>query len=718
MNDKNKKIPLDAKLLSYAIIELNISRRNVAIYPKEHPSMERSLTRAFDFLKQLFQFRHEITLGIAKDTIIVDEYQLDKKNPVYQEFALNLNKIHVASVTFKNGLTKDELYQFNCFILEKMDHLPVTKVKEVFEKNNFPHVVVVFIDYGTFSFKTSETDQTTKEIPLWEKYIYGLIKNTLQNEDIADAVRDIPPETFSNLLNKCSEAEIKEETYDRVITAYMRSSPQRTFSGQDCKRMFEFLNLLRPDLKKKFFSSSVRTFSQDIDLTNRALAEMPFEDIIAFLDAANEQRIALPQNLMDLITSLTAGSHGYIGDVQLHETLVLDDVFLPPDSAELLKKDNFEKLLSDKYQQDIQQLFVLNTSDLKTSQLIELEHEFFDELIDQRFNQIILELLRSEIVSEIEYRSLVNIMRKQTEQLLWLGQFGQFVEILKILEMNKALHRFPDINADALEYYHSSDFIGLLVNSLRILGRQKRREIAMICEYYRQKLIPYFMDALAEEDSQVIRRFLMDLLKQFGDELIPEALKRLADKRWFVKRNMLYMLAETGSKEMADQIKPYCRNENPKVSLAAMKCLLSIGDSYAIEMLRELLDSKEKEKIHQAVLLASSFRTKEVVGELIALLQKQEISGADIQDKIPIIRALGEIGDPQTVEVLRTSLAGKSILYRGITERLREEIYKTLKNYPYESVRDLIEEGLNSKNEVIRAESHHLKRKHSLDGNR
>jgi HEAT repeat protein len=221
------------------------------------------------------------------------------------------------------------------------------------------------------------------------------------------------------------------------------------------------------------------------------------------------------------------------------------------------------------------------------------------------------------------------------------------------------------------------------------------------------------MDALAEEDSQVIRRFLMDLLKQFGDELIPEALKRLADERWFVKRNMLYMLAETSSKEVAEQIKPYCRNENPKVSLAAMKCLLSIGDSYAIEMLREFLDSKEKEKIHQAVWLASSFRTKEVVGGLIALLQKQEISGSDIQDKIPIIRALGEIGDPQTVEVLRTSLAGKSILYRGITERLREEIYKTLKNYPYESVRDLIEEGLNSKNEVIRTESHRLKRQRS-----
>ncbi|MDQ7788221.1 MAG: HEAT repeat domain-containing protein [Thermodesulfovibrionales bacterium] len=713
MNDNNKKIPLDAKLLSYAIIELNISRRNVAIYPQEHPSMERSLMRAFDFLKQLFQLRPEITFGIAKDTIIVDEYQLDKKNPVYQEFALSLNKIHIASVTFKNGLTKDELYQFNCFLLEKIDHLPVTKVREVFKKNSFPHVAVVFIDYGTFSFKTSTTDQTTREIPLWEKYVYGLIKNPLQTEDITDAVRDIPPETFSNLLNKFSDAEIKEETYDRVITAYMRSSPQRTFSGQDCKRMFEFFNRLKPDLKKKFLSSSIRTFSQDKNLANQALAEMPFKDIIAFLDSAIEQRITVPQHLMDLITSLVPSSHGNIGDVLLHETVVLDDVLIPTDSAELLKKKNFEKLLSDKYQQDIQQLFVLHTSDLKTSQLIELEHEFIDELIDQRFNQIILELLRSETLSEIEYRSLVNIMRQQTEHLLWLGQFGQFVEILKILEINQALHRFPDINADALQYYHSSDFLALLVNSLRVLGRQKRREVAMICEYYRHKLIPYFMDALAEEDSQVIRRFLMDQLKRFGDKLIPEAMKRLADERWFVKRNVLYMLAETGAKEVTDQIKTCCRHENPKVSLAAMKYLLNTGDNYAIEMLREFLDSKEKEKIHQGVLLAGSFRIKEVVGELTALLQKQEISGSDIQDKIPVVRALGEIGDPQTVKVLQALLTGKSILYRGITEQLREEIYKTLKNYPYESIRNLIEEGVNSKNEVIRTESDSLKRKYS-----
>ena len=50
-------------------------------------------------------------------------------------------------------------------------------------------------------------------------------------------------------------------------------------------------------------------------------------------------------------------------------------------------------------------------------------------------------------------------------------------------------------------------------------------------------------------------------------------------------------------------------------------------------------------------------------------------------------------------------LSGKSILFKGIAEKLREEIYGTLKNYPYEHVSDLIEAGLESKNESIREES-------------
>ncbi len=87
------------------------------------------------------------------------------------------------------------------------------------------------------------------------------------------------------------------------------------------------------------------------------------------------------------------------------------------------------------------------------------------------------------------------------------------------------------------------------------------------------------------------------------------------------------------------------------------------------------------------------------------MLKKRAISGADLYNKIPIVKALGCIGDPCALDALRDLLSGKSIFFKGIAEKLREEIYGTLKNYPYEHISDLIEAGLISKNEFIREES-------------
>jgi len=65
MNDKKENLPLDTRLLSDAIIELNISRHNVSIYPRNHPIVEKSLNRAFDFLQKLFELRQEMATPLS-----------------------------------------------------------------------------------------------------------------------------------------------------------------------------------------------------------------------------------------------------------------------------------------------------------------------------------------------------------------------------------------------------------------------------------------------------------------------------------------------------------------------------------------------------------------------------------------------------------------------------------------------------------------------------
>ena len=52
---EEEKFPLDARLLSEAVIELNISRRSVGLYPPGHSFITSAIDRAFDLLQKLFQ---------------------------------------------------------------------------------------------------------------------------------------------------------------------------------------------------------------------------------------------------------------------------------------------------------------------------------------------------------------------------------------------------------------------------------------------------------------------------------------------------------------------------------------------------------------------------------------------------------------------------------------------------------------------------------------
>ena len=133
--------------------------------------------------------------------------------------------------------------------------------------------------------------------------------------------------------------------------------------------------------------------------------------------------------------------------------------------------------------------------------------------------------------------------------------------------------------------------------------------------------------------------------------MIPEAVKRLNDTRWFVKRNMLYILRDVDIKEVSEYIRPYCQDKNPKVSRTALECLLNVKDRYAIEAIREHLASSSEELFQQALTLSGSFKIKESVVDLIRLLNKQAVTGADILNKIPIVGLSGDMHDPRALDV-------------------------------------------------------------------
>ena len=705
MRHEREKLPLDAKLLGDAIIELNISRRNVAIYPKGHPSVARSLKKAYDFLQKLFELRAEISFAIAKETIIIDDYYLDKKNPVYREFALHLSRLNIASVTFTTGISEEEIYTFHKLLADKAEDISKEEFAEKIVKANLIHIRINTVNYDAFSFQNGKTREDADKGALWEKYVYGLLEGTLRTEDVSDTVREVPPEMLAAYINKIAPGSLKEKSYDHVITSYMRRSSERAFSGSDLKRVMDFISSLRPELKKQFLSSATHNISQDMISAEEALRDTPIERITELLSLVNEQKLIIPDALKNLLDKFSTLEKKGFGDVALKNDVLVDDVLLSAGIINLLDKGNFEAYVTDTYQNEIEKLLDFDARDLMVEEMEEIERGCIDEVVDRDYSNTLIELLAHDLLTEEEYRSFVETLKEQGVQFLETGQYNEILKIFDRLEKNLDEGRYPGIAGEALNHFRSDDFMENVIASFRIIGRLMRDEAVKLSDFYGESLIPRLMDALSDEESQSVRGFLISLIVHFGETAIDEAIKRLGDTRWFIKRNMIHILSQIESEEVLPHVRVYCRHENIRVSIEATKCLLKFGDSYGVNVIREWLLSDNRDLTEPAISLSGSFRLREVVPDLAGILRKKAISRTDFIAKIPIVKALGEIGDPEALPALREMLSLRSILFKGSVDSLKEEIYRSLKNYPYESIRTIVEEGLVSKNEIIKRES-------------
>jgi hypothetical protein len=211
-----REIPLDTRLLSDAVIELNISRKNVGIYPPGHIQITKSIDRAYEVLIKLFEIRKEMTLGVAKDTLFVGQDYLDRRNPVYRDFALSMNQQGIAAVTFIRGLDREEMVRFHRIISAKPDEIvTMGGIAKVVENAGLPHIRVMAIDYA--SFHLTEEKEIFKSQPkpgdkkddtpgggVWQDFVSLLSSGALATSGEGVSLKDsaqIDPAELAKLLN-------------------------------------------------------------------------------------------------------------------------------------------------------------------------------------------------------------------------------------------------------------------------------------------------------------------------------------------------------------------------------------------------------------------------------------------------------------------------------------------------------------------------------------
>ena len=698
---KQEKLPIDAKLLSGVVIELNISRRSVGLYPHDHPITRQSIKNAFENLQKLFELRSSITLGITKDTLIIDEYTLDKKNPVFREFALALHNKGISGVTFISGITEDELLALHEILVAK-DLPPGQGVLELADNKGLRHIRLSLIDLSKFRFVEDAARKDDTGNVVWEDYIYGLLEGKLADKDSEGFISNIPPEAVALLINSYNLDDAPAESYERIVTAYIRRKEGQGLNKEAFNRFVSFLNNLSPETKAQFLSRASKYLNLDDTDINNLLRDISPNDIDRIVNVF-EKHSALPESLRNLIDKLSESRKDkQLFDITVKYDTVVHDIELDENIVKLFEEDHFKVFVSKDYQRELEEMLKIPES-LKTYLSSDIEKSCSAEALDDSILGIMLELVNFESISSEDYLSLLTKISELGDIFLDTGRLRQINDIYNVLYQHSLAGNFKNEAAAMVEhFFHSDSFIARFIHATRLWGRNDREATLMLAKNLERYLMHPLLEALSEEPEQAIRKLLLSILSGLGSDVLTVALKKLHDERWYVVRNMIYLIRECGGVQYAKEVRQFAKHKNKKVSFEVIKTLLHFNTPDAFSHLRQYLTSSDPGLRNQAVGLASAYRVSEAVPYLLDILKKKDLVGKDLYYKIPAVKALGKIGDPMAIEVLIMLYNSKSFLFKGAFDELRVEIFKSLENYSFESVKPLLQIGQMSKNEEIR----------------
>jgi hypothetical protein len=518
------EVPLDTRVLADAIIELNISRKNVGIYPPGHIQISKSVDRVFDTLKRLFEIRPEMTLGVAQDTLLVGRDYLDKTNPVYRDFALSLSQLGIATVTFAAGLTKEELVRFHGILTTKPEETrSLGGIEKMMSDASIEHVRIVGIDYRSFHVTEEQeitqphtTANRSSGSDIWQDFVSLLSEGNLAATGEGVSLRDaeqIEPAELARLLNEHKmDAAAAVESYDRIISDYIRgAAEQKQMTREQTDSAFRLNNLLKdlhPDLRKQFLSVAFQRISAAPPgtVSEEIIGGMTDNMVIEMLGQASEEGREISPTLTGLIGKLSgtgpAARTGRAPAAAVHQQSGFGVPEVPPEQMQkLFDRERYEEYVPREYEAMLRQMTASSSAVDDPFPLEEELKTLEDGNLDFQIGRALLAFLEEDL-SEEDYREFAGKLAAVAPGFLETGNFELLFDISESLRrhaLEKPVEGIRAAAGEARRIFSEPSFIEKAVHSFEVWMREKGQEASGLIRSLGPDTVPGLMDIFSRD---------------------------------------------------------------------------------------------------------------------------------------------------------------------------------------------------------------------------
>lgn len=682
---------------SRLILELNIACRNSRAYPKGHPVIAASLSKALNAYEELLRNHEELVLGVTNDSLMVDGIVLEKSNRVYQGFSRALFERGIGALLLHSGLTTEELNNFTVILGLKREQInQYGGIEQIWAKSGITAMSIRPIRYDLF--RTVDLDAGTADDEnesgegLWDKFARELTVGELSyGSDVS-----LDPEIVAKVLNQqYASGAITETEVRRAIADFLESSDNKLSveddPGQSLDKLGSFISNLTPELRRDFFESTFGNYSKKLKTASEhILNKLSGAAILETLEDINQNRLTVSPVVSGLLKRLGQ-------DANPPQNIVKTTEYELSSKMKAIFREQASEFTPDDYQKNLDHII---SSDRITGLEIERVPDLLSTMesrdIEDSIGKILMNLIKDGGGTPEERDMLLQNFSDRFGFVLQTGDFGQLHKMID--QINDGT--FPTELQNLLQdEYGRRDFLEEILDGLTVWGKPRYADIRSLIHKIDGHFVEAILDRLAEEKNMSLRRFYMDSLIEMGPVTKVPILNRLFDKRWYFLRNLLVILSAQNDPSVVSHIRPLLKSD-PRLRNEVLKTLVRFGDPLAEKEILADLGSQNPELQAAAIKLAEQCTSPGIVTRLATMLTDVGFSKTDCDRKCSIVNTLGEIGRAEVLPDFAKILSSWSLIYPRQLARLKTAIILSLPKYPPTVSIPVLERIANSSGEL------------------
>ena len=318
---------------------------------------------------------------------------------------------------------------------------------------------------------------------------------------------------------------------------------------------------------------------------------------------------------------------------------------------------------------------------------------------------ILLEILALEKDPQ-PFQNTVQVLEKVLDALISWGEFKKANDLLTRLNIILNTYELLDWQAKAIQQILEKvgeesriEKIGQIIDKGEGVNLD---EVSSYLLLLRPNAINPLIKVLGELNNSKARRMLCEVLVELGKNKVELIAPHIEDHRWFLVRNIAYILGRIGKEISLPYIQKALSHIEPRVRREAVQALGSIGGPKVIPLLEKALGDDDPRIRSMAALNMARVGRKISLPILLKVMQSKEFTKRDAAEIKAFFDAVGSIGDNEAIGTLKKLLEQKSWLGFGKREDIRLGAAFALAMIGTPEAKEILEAGKNSRDESIR----------------